>query len=486
MICVSVTSGGSGALADFVRAQQIADLVEFRLDLMGKCDLRKIAAVKKKPVIVTCRPKSQGGSYEGSEKERLGILMDAGKSIGANFVDVEFGTAKGMIGELAGCCSQGLILSYHDFKGTPDNLPEIYRKMASSEASIVKIAVMANSINDNLKAFDVLAEAKKNGRKAAVFCMGPLGTISRILYRKFGGFMAYASLAPEKEAAPGQLAASEMKEVYRADKLDAGTMLLGVVGSQENHSSSPYMFNAAYNALKINAVHVKFPVSSDVGSFVDGFRHLVQGFAVTIPHKEAIMRFLDGIDSAAASIGAVNTVVKINGRLKGYNTDVIGGMDSLKKKASIKGKKVVILGAGGAAKAIAYGVAAEGGSLKVLNRTVGKAKELAKKYGGSYGNLEDLKKDYDILINCTSLGMKGEMPVDEKLLKGIVVDLVYTKSGDTRLIQKAKALGCSTVSGHEVLVAQALGQFRMWFGKKAPEGVMMEALKSASSGNKPR
>ncbi len=484
MICVPVTGKGEAALEEFRQAQKAADIVELRLDLIGQCDLKRIAHAKKKPVIVTCRPKSQGGNYLGSDKHRFGILMDAIEFLGAEFVDVELGTPRKVTKSLLGCCAKGAIISYHDFKKTPKDLLRIYRRIAASGANVVKIAVMANSINDNLKAFEVLSAAESEDRKAVVFCMGPLGSISRILYRKFGGFMTYASLAQGKEAAPGQLTAAEMRGVYRADRLSAETKLLGVVGSPEKHSSSPYMFNAAYKALNINAVHVKFPVK-DVGSFVKGFRPLVYGLAVTIPHKETIIPFLDELDGTARAIGAVNTVVKLgNGRLKGYNTDLIGGMNALKKKTMVRGREVVIHGAGGAARAMAYGIAKEGGKLTILNRTLGKAEELAKKYGCSHGGLDKLGKiKYDILINCTSLGMKGELPVGTNLLRQgtTVMDLVYLKRGETRLVEEAEAKGCITVSGREVLVLQALDQFRMWTGKKAPEKVMREALKNADA-----
>ncbi len=484
MICVPVTGKGEAALAEFRQAQEVADIVELRLDIIGQCDFKRISASRKKPIIATCRPRPQGGNYSGTDKKRFDTLMDAIEFLDADFVDVELGTPKKVIESLGGCCASGAIVSYHNFKETPTNLPHVYRRIIAAGADIVKIAVMANTVNDNLKAFEVLSVARREGKKAVVFCMGPLGSLSRVLYRKFGGFMTYASLAQGKEAAPGQLTAVELREVYRADKLDSKTKLLGVAGSPEKHSSSPYMFNAAYKALGINAVHVKFPVR-DIGSFVKGFKQLVHGFAVTIPHKETIIPFLDELDEMAKSIGAVNTVVKQkDGRLKGYNTDMIGGMNALKKKTLVRGRKVVILGAGGAAKAMAYGIVNEGGNLTILNRTLDKAKDLAEKYGCAYGGLAELGKiKHDILVNCTSLGMEGGLPVDADLLRPstTVMDLVYLKRGETRLIEEAEAKGCITVSGRDVLVLQALDQFRMWTGKKAPEKVIREALQNANA-----
>lgn len=483
MICATVTSEGEKAKEDFAKAQEAADVVELRLDLMklSEDELSKLLASKKKPVIVTNRKNDEGGGFQGQEQERIEALLKAAE-MGVDYVDVELSSGAESIKLVKKKKGKAkLIVSYHNFNETPNNLRGIYGKIKETVCDVTKIAVMANDVNDNLKVFSLL-QSQKASSKLIALCIGPYGTISRILYRKFGAFLTYASLPEGKESAPGQLTAYELRNVYRADRLNKETKIFGVISSPENRSNSPRMFNAAYKALNVNAVHVKFPVN-DVGAFVKGFRNVVDGFAVTIPHKETIIPFLDKLDYAAEEIGAVNTVVKVKGKLKGYNTDVIGGIKALKEKAVIKGAKVIILGAGGMAKAMAYGIAKEGGRLTILNRTIEKAKALAEKYGSNHGSLERLgSTDYDVLINCTSVGMKGETLVDKTLLKGIVIDVVYTGSGETELVKDARAAGCLTVTGHEVLVLQALDQFRLWTEKEAigTEAVMRRALKNAT------
>ncbi len=488
MICIPITATTEKeALKGMEEAAKEADIIELRIDCMKKPRLEKLLKARKKPAIVTCRKKEEGGLFEVNERRRMALLKEA-ISLGAEYVDIELSSGKEAINGLIqnkGSCR--VIVSHHNLKETPSGkeLGRIYDEIKKTCCDIIKIATLANDITDNIKLFDIAKKAGKEGRKTIALCMGEKGEISRILYKVFGNYLTYASLADGKESAPGQLTSGMMKDVFRADKLNRSTKICGVIGKPARYSRGIYIFNPAFEKQKLNAAYLRLEVD-DVGRFIREFRKLnIGGFAVTTPHKEEIMKHLDEVDETAKKIGAVNTIVAKNGKLKGYNTDCTGAKKALEEKTQLKGRKVVVLGAGGAAKAVAFMLAREGCKLTVLNRTVEKARALAKKLKCGYGAPEDIKHtDYDVLINCTTAGMlpnDKETPVDKKYLKNIVMDIVY-KPPVTRLLKEAKDAGCTTIDGLTMLLHQATGQFELWTGRKAPIELMRRTLwKSLSS-----
>ncbi len=267
--------------------------------------------------------------------------------------------------------------------------------------------------------------------------------------------------------------------------IDSKTKLAGVVGNPIGHSMSPAMHNAGFCKLGLNYVYLAFEVS-DLRGAVGGMRALgVRGFNVTIPYKVDVMKYLDKVDAAAKRIGAVNTVVNEDGALVGYNTDCSGACDALASKIELKGRNVMILGAGGAAKAVAFGAAEAGGHVVIVNRTEKRGREMSSQlnecFGGRArcGTIEQLD-DCDVLVNATSVGMHPhvrESPVRKEFLcKGLVVmDIVYNPI-ETRLLRDAKAVGCRTIPGVEMFVNQGAKSFELFCGKKAPKGVMRDAV----------
>jgi len=242
------------------------------------------------------------------------------------------------------------------------------------------------------------------------------------------------------------------------------------------------MHNVAFEHLKLNYVYFAFTVT-DVENAVKGMRALnFRGFSVSMPHKIAVMKYLDNVDETAKAIGAVNTVINDDGVLTGYNSDWIGAITALKEATKIQGNKVLVVGAGGAARAIVYGLSKEGANFKIINRTVTKAKELAKKYNAESGGLEELKNlsNYDIVMNTTPVGFKNpkDSPIPKNLLssKQTVFDVVFMPL-ESKLIQEAKEIGCKTTPGWKMLLYQAVWQFEKYTGKKAPVEVMEKALK---------
>jgi shikimate dehydrogenase len=271
--------------------------------------------------------------------------------------------------------------------------------------------------------------------------------------------------------------------------INGTTQIFGILGRPVAHSLSPAMHNAAFRELGLNAVYVAFPVA-DLAHAVAGLRGLqIRGASVTIPLKEEIIPLLDEIDPQAARIGAVNTVVNRDGRLVGYNTDWRGALCALEEKTALAGKRVLILGAGGASRAIAFGILEKGGQVAVSDLEKDKALALSRQLW-----VEVIAPDYlsrypaDILINATPVGMEpniGNIPIDPNLLERfqVVMDIVY-KPLETRLLQEAKARGCQTIDGLRMLIHQATEQFTLWTGRPAPLEIMARAAyRSLSKGH---
>jgi shikimate dehydrogenase len=255
--------------------------------------------------------------------------------------------------------------------------------------------------------------------------------------------------------------------------IDAKTKLVALIGNPVSHSLSPAMHNAAFQELKLNFVYLAFCVEN-LEDAIKAMRALnIQGYSVTIPHKEKIIPLLDVLDENAKKIGAVNTVVNNNGKLIGYNTDAKAAVLASLQKTSLKEKRIALVGAGGAARAIAIALQNEKTKLTIFNRTIEKAKTLAQEAGCDFAAMENISDfDFDILINATSIGMfprTNESPVPKSVLKKgmIVFDIVYNPL-ETRLLKEAKLAGCETICGLEMFLLQGAEQFSLWTGKKAP------------------
>lgn len=268
-------------------------------------------------------------------------------------------------------------------------------------------------------------------------------------------------------------------------KINAATKLCAIVGNPIGHSLSPLVHNAAFDHLQLNYVFLAFKVEH-LKEAVEGIRALdLRGVSVTIPHKVAIRNCLDEVEEIAGKIGAVNTVVNRGGRLIGYNTDWSGAIAALESRVDLKGRRALVLGAGGAARAIAFGLKEKGAHCTILNRTVEKAKKLAAEVGSHYGSLKDIESvPRDMVINTTSLGMYprvNDTPVKRGLLKDVLVfDMVYNPLR-TSLIRDAEEHGCTTISGLEMFINQAALQFELWTGEKAPVDLMKKVVAEALS-----
>ena len=480
MLCVPITATTTEEfLMDMKAASELADIVELRLDYINNIkavDIETLIRAKARPVIATCRPEREGGKFTGTENERTALLEKAVDS-GAEYVDIEHDVERDLINKFRKKAGTKIIGSYHNFSETPTDaeLKEIYKRLTGIGADVVKIVTFAHNITDNIHIFRLLEYAHI---PTIAFCMGALGQISRILAPKYGSFLSFASLEKGKESAPGQLSAGELLDVYNFPGINRATDIYGLIGNPVAHSMGPLLNNTCFREEKLNAVYLPFKVE-DLPSFINGFKTLnVRGYSVTIPHKVTIMRLLDKLDPLVESIGAVNTVVNRDGKLVGYNTDSTAAVkvieDSLAKNGDrLHGKKVTIVGAGGAARAVAFGLKQKGAEITIVNRTESRAKKLARDLKCHYKRFSELDKLHtEILVNCTSVGMHpnvDDIPVPIKVLKpGMwVFDAVYNPP-ETRLLEEAAARGCHTLDGVKMFVLQAAQQFELWTGRPAP------------------
>lgn len=492
MICVSIGRSRQRHVAAEHQhlAEQGAKMVEMRLDyITGDIPVRALLERRPTPVVATCRRRSEGGKFSGSEDQRLQVLRTA-IAEGADYVDLEedvaavirrFGKTK-------------RIVSHHDFRQTPPDLEEIHARLSELDADIVKIAVMANSPHDNLRVLKLVQQAKV---PTVGFCMGEFGQPSRILTARFGSPFTYATFHQERELAPGQLSFDQMVQLYHYDQINSETAVYAVIADPIGHSLSPQIHNAALRHLGINAVYVPFRVpKQDLQQFLKDAPELgVRGLSVTIPHKEAVIPHLGRVDRAVREIGAANTLVWEGPQLVGYNTDSRAALDSLEPHLPKTDPehphsgKAVVLGAGGAAMAVAYGLKRRGYEVHVAGRTKQRAEALRARLGCQALNWNARHSiDCDVLVNCTPVGMHpnlDESPFPKHHLKPsmVVFDTVYNPE-NTLLVKDARSQGCAVATGVEMFIRQASLQFRLFTGQPAPMELMYETLKRATSAAK--
>ncbi|MGI8555640.1 MAG: shikimate dehydrogenase [Pyrinomonadaceae bacterium] len=494
-ICVSLCSENALDLVLSIPDSRDVDIVELRLDCLNKeqRDLITGDIDWQKPYLktflFTLRPQNQGGKSDLSKSERLNFWRNFLTCELNDFIDLEFDLTI----EKKDLQSRQvqIINSFHDFKGVPKNLEEIYEKL-SKKSGIIKIAVQADNITDAIPVWKLLERARSDNKKIIPIAMGEVGKWTRILGLAHGALMTYAALETGSETAPGQVSVKDLTEVYRVKKLNERTEIYGILGGNTSYSLSPLMQNAAFKQQKLNAVFLPLQVKN-LGEFM---RRMVReesheidlnfrGFAVTIPHKQTIIEHLDYLDEAARKIGAVNTVKIADGKLHGFNTDAHGFIEPLRNfYGDLRGAKVAVFGAGGAARACLYALKKENAEVTVFARDVKKAKNLAAEFQVELRELEttnDELRDFEIVVNATPLGTKGAAEnasiVSSEQIKQIklVYDLVYNPF-QTRLLAEAAQANVPQIGGTAMLVAQGAQQFEIWTGKPAPVEIMSAAV----------
>lgn len=432
--------------------------------------------------IATCRRTQARGLFRGTVGQQKLVLSAAARA-GCQWIDLEIESVKAAGPSLLRQFRPAkVIVSYHNYHRT-SALRGIYRRLARLPVRAVKIATQARRLCDNLPIRRLLKASRQRSPRCVALAMGASGIPSRLLGPLWGSPFTYAGVENDQKVASGQLPSEVMRSVYRVDRLDHRTQWFGVVGSYASFSLSPAMQNAAFQAKHQNAVFL--PCETDrLTDFLNFARELeFQGFAVTMPYKRAILRALDWVDPLAHRIGACNTVAVQRGKWMGWNTDAAAVAEVLTKRLRLAGGRILVLGAGGAARAAAYALRAEGAEVIIAARREESAQRLARKVAaqavpwGSAGGME-----VDAVINATPVGMYPYVdasPIDlARLRVRVVFDMVYHPL-ETRFLSQARGRGLTTISGLEMLVAQGARQFEIWTGLAAPRALMEQAVRQA-------
>lgn len=493
MICVSIGRGRHRYLIAEHKhlAENGAQLVELRLDyVQSAVNLNRLLPDRPCPVVVTCRRERDGGKWVRSEEQRQLLLRQAIVA-GIEYVDLEEDVAA----KIPRFGKTKRIISYHDFRETPEDLAGLHARLAALDADVVKIATKVNHPHDNLRLLRLCRDSKV---PTVAIGMGEVGTPSRVLCKRFGAPFTYAAFDAGKVLAPGQLSFQQMKEIYRYDQINAETEFYGVVADPVAQSLSPLIHNAGFAQMKLNKVYLPFRVSSDqLPSFLADCAELgVKGLSVTIPHKEEILKHIAQADEATQRIGACNTVVFRPDGATGYNTDYRAAMACIdqafggdENNPTFGGKTVLVLGAGGVSRALVYGLKKRGADVVISSRTDSKAEELATALGVRSVAWDSRHTIRSVLVtNGTPVGMHpvvDETPYDARHLmhESTVFDTVYNPE-QTLLIKQAREIGCTTITGIDMFVGQAALQFLLFTGQPAPLELMRQVIRRAISAAK--
>jgi 3-dehydroquinate dehydratase/shikimate dehydrogenase len=469
-LCVTVTADTMAELR--TRRDQVADadMVELRLDTVKDPSAAGALAGRKKPVIITCRPTSQGGHFTGSEEERRSILSEA-LALGAEYVDLEWnGTCADLMERTGG---RRVILSHHDFGGMPADIRGMAQSMLASGAEVVKLAITAERLRDCL----TLRDIGKNTRvPMSLIAMGEAGLASRVLATWMGSCWTYSG----EGVAPGQLAPKQMHDEYRFRRIGTRTAIYGVLGKPVSHSVSPAMHNAAFRAAHLDAVYLPLAAADfeDFTAFAEASG--LAGVSVTAPFKVNAFERADECDPVSRRIQSVNTLRREGNRWLGFNTDVTGFLAPLESAMRLPGTRATILGAGGAARSVSVALASAGVKVTIAARRTDQAQAVAALTGASTSPWPPDPASWDLLVNATPVGTApgiGASPLPDDYLfhgGGMVYDLVYNPP-QTRLLEAAARTGCRTIGGLDMLVAQAQRQFEWWTGGRPADRVMRDA-----------
>jgi 3-dehydroquinate dehydratase / shikimate dehydrogenase len=499
MICVTIGRGRHSSLVEEWKqaAQAGVDLVELRIDcLRREPELKRILKDRHTPLVFTIRRGSDGGLWRGSEDKRQQFLREA-VALGVDYVDLEMDIAP----KIRRFGKTRRIVSYHNTKTTPVDVQDTADKCAEFDPDVVKIATAATTLAEASRVLHLGATGKG---PTIPIAMGEIGVFTRILGAKYGAPFTYAGFNPERVFALGMPQFTVLRNDFAYNEINANTEVYGVIGDPIEQSLSPVVHNAAFRKLGLNKVMVPFLVPN--GELPAFFNELlwvdIKGCSVTIPHKEAIVPLLQQKEGAVERTLSCNTIVfQDGGKRVGYNTDYRAAMDSLETAmggrtseddpSPLFEKQIMILGAGGVARAIAFGLQRRGANVTITNRHDDRAARLAEEIGCRSINWTMRGSNpADVIINATPVGMHPN--VDDTPLPAAVFnragmvafDTIYHPE-NTMLIKLARERGCQTVTGVDMFLRQAAVQFKLYTGQEAPIDAMVVALKHKLSPLRP-
>lgn len=477
MICLTLSGSTLASCKEEVAINRSnIDLCELRVDLLEESEqerAREFPAMVDLPVILTLRRRIDGGRSELTERARRALLLKALEG-DFKYIDLEEDIKKNEVEVKAREKGIKIIRSFHDFEGVPEDIySRIYR--LSERGDIAKAAVTPHSINDIITLFKIKDELKDVPK--IIIGMGDYGVVTRILYKRMGSYLTFGS--NEDAIAPGQVKAKDLKNLYRADKVNDQTAIYGIIGNPVMHSSSPLIHNPGFAKINYNAIYVPFLVDNIRSFFCLAEMLKMRGFSVTIPYKVDVLSYLGNITREVKQIGSCNTVVRVPGMWKGINTDYYGFLAPILKDIDNgRIKSALVIGAGGASQAIVWALKNRGVRVTILNRTLQHAVKLAKLNLCQYDTLDNAKKyegQVDLIVQTTSVGLYPDFdanPIEgfEFTGKEIVYDIIY-KPRMTKLLKEAEKKGCTLHFGAEMLLEQGKLQFEAFTGYHYPENL---------------
>jgi 3-dehydroquinate dehydratase/shikimate dehydrogenase len=471
-------------------ARKGARLIEVRLDYLARSpDFKRLLADKPCPVVATVRRKADGGRWNGTEDARRSVLRQAIVS-GFDWVDLETDVAD----TIPRFGSVKRIVSYHNIREVPTDIDKIYEQMCKQDADVVKVAVRATQIGDGIRVLNLMKNAPK---PTIALAMGDLGMASRILGARLGAPFTYAAFNKERGIAPSLFSFDELRRTYFYEQINADTKVYGVVGDPVAHSLSPLLHNNAFRHLGINAVYLPFRVPrGELAAFLEAHDDVpVEGYSVTIPHKETAAELAKHKDAAVETTKAANTLLCTGDGISAYNTDYQAVLDTLRANlppgpdgnpVPLESKKALVLGAGGIARSVAHALHRAGVPVLIANRSAERGFALALEVGCRTIDWDARHTaDSDLLINCTPVGLHPDVdssPMHHSFFReGLTVfDTIYTPE-TTLLIKEARARGAHAITGVDLFVRQAALQFKLFTGQEAPLELMREQARRALS-----
>ncbi|AEC01913.1 3-dehydroquinate dehydratase [Parasphaerochaeta coccoides DSM 17374] len=478
MLCLTLTGRTLlENISQYERNKDWVGAVELRLDYLEESEARLAGSLPEQfpvPMILTCRRESDGGLCTSTERKRLSLMKEVLDRGAFAYVDLEDDLKKTEAEQLARRKGIRIIRSHHDFSGMP---ADIYARMARilAKGDIPKLAVTPHTVEDVIRLFRIKDEIPGSTEKI-VIGMGVLGIPTRILYRKIGSSMMFCCDEAAESVAPGMLSARVLSEVYGADKVDAETEIFGIIGNPVSQSASPLIHNPGFRAIKKNAIYSLFPVDAVRPFFRLADVLDIRGFSVTVPFKRDVIPYLGTISREVKQIGSCNTVVRVKDLWKGINTDYHGFLSQLMPAiTSGRVRTALILGAGGAARAVAWALHNHSVKITILNRSAEAARKLAAETMAGWDVLENISEysgKSDMIVQTTSVGMTPDSDEDPSAGyvfsgKEIAYDLVY-KPHQTRFLLRAAEAGCEVIYGAQMLLEQGKLQFEAFTGYHYP------------------
>lgn len=480
MICLTLSGGTlANCLEEVKKNRQFIDICELRLDLISADEQREafsFPSLVDIPVILTLRRVQDGGKFSQSEKARRQLIIEMLEKGNFSYVDIEDDIKRNDIELVAREKGVKIIRSLHDFEGVPEDIFARIKRLRD-RGDVAKIAVTPRGIADVIKLFRISEELPDCEK--IVIGMGGYGVCTRILYRKLGSLLTFAS---DNSVAPGHIPPSILKNLYKADKVNDATAVYGIIGNPVLHSSSPFIHNPGFEQIRYNAIYVPFLVDNVASFFQLAEKIRIRGFSVTIPYKNEVLRYLGNITREVMQIGACNTVVRVPNMWKGMNTDYYGFLSPIQEDIeSGRIKSAMVIGAGGAAKSIVKALRNRDVKVTVINRTLDKAKELAIANLCQYDSLENAKNyenKMDLIVQTTSVGLDSDAdcnPIEGFKFSGkeIVYDIIY-KPKYTKILKEAERCGCRIHFGAEMLIEQGKLQFEAFTGYHYPKNLNPE------------